>query len=85
MATGGNELVGLLKPAPFKITKVGDPEQTLVDWTDYIRTFRRFLCVTEISGTHTEGHSSCEACKIEKKVLLMVGQDDVETCWEGRR
>ena len=77
MATRGNKLFGLFKPAPFKITKVGDPEQTLLDWTKYIRTFRRFLRVSKVSGTHTEDHRSCEGCKTEKKVLLMVGQDDV--------
>ena len=82
MATRGNELFGLLKPAPFKITKVGDPEQTLLDWTKYIKTFRRFLRVSKVSGTHTEDHSSCEGCETEKDVLLMVGQDDVEMLWK---
>ena len=33
-AVGRNELVALLKPPPLKLSKIGDPEQTLLDWQD---------------------------------------------------
>ena len=46
MAAGGNELAALLKPGPFKFTKVGDPEQTMLDWQEYIERFKRFLEIT---------------------------------------
>ena len=59
MAAAGNELVGLLKPPPFKISKVGDPEQTLLDWQKYIKKFKRFLEVTNVDGTHTDNHLNC--------------------------
>ena len=39
MATGGNELVALLKPAPLNLSKVGDLEQTLFDWQEYVERF----------------------------------------------
>ena len=80
-AAAGNELVGLLKPSPFKISKVGDPEQTLLDWQKYIKKFKRFLEVTNVDGTHTENHLNCQNCKMAKNILLMVGQDDLEMLW----
>ena len=56
MAAGGNELAALLKPEPFKFTKVGDPEQTLLDWQEYIERFKRFLDITKFDGTHSDEH-----------------------------
>ena len=76
--TTGNDLVGLLKPAPFKISKVGDPEQTLLDWQEYVKTFRRFLRVSKVAGTHTAEHRDCGGCEAEKDIFLMIGQNDLE-------
>ena len=49
-AGGGSDLVGLLKPPPFKLFKGGDTEQTLQDWNKYIK---QFLAVTKADSTHT--------------------------------
>ena len=82
MAAAGNDLVGLLKPPPFKITKAGDPEQTLQDWTKYIKQFKRFLSVTKADGVHSEGHANCDGCNAAKNLLLMIGQDGLESLWD---
>ena len=58
----GNDLVGLLKPPAFKITKVGDPEQLLQDWTKYLKQYKRFLSVTKADGEHVAGHVRCGGC-----------------------
>ena len=79
--TGGNELVGLLKPATFKLSKVGDPEQTLLDWQEYIETFKQFLDVTKVDGEHTDDHVDCQGCKTAKTILLMIGQKDLKMLW----
>ena len=63
-AAGGNDLVGLLKPPPFKMSKVGDPEQTLLDWQKYIKSFKRFLRVSKVAGTHTADHRNCGGCEV---------------------
>ena len=66
MATGGNELVALLKPAPLNLSKVGDPEQTLFDWQEYVERFKQFLEVTKVDGTHKDDHVDCGGCKMAK-------------------
>ena len=81
-AGGGNDLVGLLKPPPFKLSKVGDPEQTLQDWKKYVKSFNRFLAVTKADGTHTVDHTNCGGCKAAKNIFLMIGQDALETFWD---
>ena len=35
-------LAMLLKPAPFKVSKKGDPEQTLQDFLEYVELFGQF-------------------------------------------
>ena len=82
MAAGGNELAALLKPGPFRFTKVGDPEQTLLDWQEYIERFKRFLEITKFDGDHTEEHQNCQGCKTAKNILIMFGQKDIETLWK---
>ena len=83
MAAVGNDLVGLLKPPPFKITKAGDPEQTLQDWLKYIKQFKRFLSVTKADGAHSDGHATgCDGCNAAKNLLLMIGQDGLESLWD---
>ena len=62
-AVGGNELVALLKPPPLKLSKIGDPEQMLLDWQEYIKTFKRFIEVTKVDGNHSEEHVNCVGCK----------------------
>ena len=81
-AGGGNELVALLKPPPLKLSKIGDPEQTLLDWKEYVKTFKRFMEVTKIDGDHTEEHVDCVGCKTAKNIILMVGQKELETLWD---
>ena len=81
-AAGGDKLVGLLKPPPFKISKVGDPEQTLLDWQEYIKLFKRFLAVTKVDGTHTAEHRNCQGCEVVKNIFLMIGQEALETLWD---
>ena len=81
-AGGGNDWVGLLKPPPFKLSKVGDPEQTLQDWKKYVKSFNRFLAVTKADGTHTVDHTNCGGCKAAKNILLIIGQDALETLWD---
>ena len=81
-AVGGNKLVALLKPPPLKLSKIGDPEQMLLDWQDYVKTFKRFIEVTKIDGDHTEEHVNCVGCKTAKNIILMVGQKELETLWD---
>ena len=85
VAVRGNELVALLKPPPLKLSKIGDPEQTLLDWQDYVKTFKRFIEVTKIDGDHTEEHVNCVGCKTAKNIILMVGQKELETLWDHVR
>ena len=73
-------LGGVVKASPFKLSKVGDPEQTLLDWQKYVKSFNQFLAVTKADGTHTE-HVDCRGCKVTKDILLMIGQDELETLW----
>ena len=47
----------LLKPPPFTISKVGDPEQLLQDFTEYVKTFRKFVLATGVGGEHTVDHA----------------------------
>ena len=50
----GNDLVELLKlHTLFKITKVGDSEQMLQDWTKYAKQFKHFLCKMKVARDHT--------------------------------
>ena len=77
----------MLKP-PFKLSKVGDPGQTVQDWKKYVKQFNRFLAVTKADGTHTEGHVNYGGCKVAKNILLMINQDELDllgSCWESRR
>ena len=74
--------VGLLKPPPFKILKIGDPDQLLQDQTKYIKQFKRFLSVTKADGGHSDGHINCGGCSISKNMLLMKGHEKLESLWD---
>ena len=56
------EYVTLLKPPAFAISKVGDPEQLLQDFTEYVKTFKKFVLATGVGGVHTVDHAACGAC-----------------------
>ena len=47
------EILNLLKPAPFKVEKKGDPEQLHMDVEKYVDNFNEFLTTTEVDGEHT--------------------------------
>ena len=72
----------LLKPPPFTISKVGDPEQLLQDFTEYVKTFREFVLVTGIGGEHTADHTACGACSKTKATLKLVGGKDMSVLYE---
>ena len=46
----------LLKPAPLKVKKDGDPEYLLSKFNDYMERFDLFLLTTEVGGVHTAEH-----------------------------
>ena len=61
----------LLKPAPFKIGKKGDPEQTLQDFVDYVELLGQFLTTNNADTGPKEQHASCPACLTSKAMLVM--------------
>ena len=67
------DYAALLKPPPFIISKVGDPEQLLQDFTEYVKTFRKFVLATGVGGEHTVDHTACGACSKTKATLELVG------------
>ena len=76
------DYAALLKPPPFTISKVGDPEQLLQDFTEYVKTFRKFVLATGVGGEHTVGHAACGACSKTKATLELVGGKDMCVLYE---
>ena len=72
MMASENDLVGLLKPPPCKLTRIGDPQKMLQDLVNYIKQYGSFLSVTKVARDHSEKHVNCSACSISKNMLLMV-------------
>ena len=67
------EYAALLKPPPFSNSKVGDPEQLLQDFAEYVKTFEKFMLATGVAGNHTDGHAECGGCQKAKATLDLVG------------
>ena len=67
------DYVALLKPPPFTVGKVGDPEQLLHDFKEYIKIFKKLVLVTGVGGDHTGDHTNCGACQKTKATLEWVG------------
>ena len=76
------EYAALLKPPPFSVSKVGDPEQLLQDFVEYVKTFRKFVLATGVGGEHTVGHAACEGCSKTKATLELVGGKDMCVLYE---
>ena len=74
------DYAALLKPPPFTISKVGDPEQLLQDFTEYVKTFRNFVLATGVGGEHTAAHAACGACSKTKATLELVGGRTCASC-----
>ena len=76
------EYAALLKPPPFAISKVGDPEQLLQDFTEYVKTFNKFVLATRVGGVHTVDHAACGACTKIKATLELVGGKEMCVLYE---
>ena len=70
-----------LKPDKFKVTKKGDPDTLLAEFTDYIRKFEEFAKACGFDQGHVPGvddaHQGCGACKKLLTMFKCVGQDEV--------
>ena len=76
------DYAALLKPPSFAISKVGDPEQLLQDFTEYVKTFKKFVLATGVGGVHTVDHAACGACNKLKATLELVGGKDMCVLYE---
>ena len=72
----------MLKPPPFSNSKVGDPEQLLQDFAEYVKTFEKFMLATGVAGNHTDGHAECEGCQKAKATLDLVGGKEMTVLFE---
>ena len=52
-------LFNLLKPAPFKSVKNGDPEALLQDFEEYVEVMQKFFTTTGAAGNHTALCADC--------------------------
>ena len=52
------DYAALLNPPPFKMAKVGDPEQLLQDFVEYIKIFKKFTLATGVGGDHVAAHTN---------------------------
>ena len=75
-------LAMLLKPAPFKVAKKGDPEQTLQDFLDYIELFEQFLTATNANAGHTAQHAQCSTCVKCKAMLVLIGGKEIDSLFK---
>ena len=76
------DYAALLKPPPFSVSKVGDPEQLLQDFTEYVKTFRKFVLATGVGGEHTPTHVTCGGCSKTKATMELVGGKDMCVLYE---
>ena len=67
------DYAALLKPPPFTVAKVGDPEQLLQDFMEYLKIFKKFVLATGVGGEHTGDHVNCGGCQKTKATLELVG------------
>ena len=78
----------LLKPAPFKVRKTGDPEQLLQDFELYVKTFKKFLTATGMDGQHRADHVAnaewgvCGGYVKAKSTLELVAGPDMENLFQ---
>ena len=67
-------LFNLLKPAPFKSVKDGDPEALLQDFEEYVEVMQDFFTTTGAAGDHVDPHTAnCGACLKEKAMMTLIG------------
>ena len=76
------DYAALLKPPPFTGTKMGDPEQLLQDFLEYVKTFNKFMLATGVGGEHTADHAACGGCKKAKATLELVGGQEMCVLFE---
>ena len=76
------DYAALLKPSPFTGTKMGDPEQLLQDFLEYVKTFNKFMLATGVGGDHTADHAECSGCKKAKATLELVGGQEMCVLFE---
>ena len=75
-------LAMLLKPAPFKVSKKGDPEQTLQDFLEYVELFGQFLTATDADADHTDVHANCSTCVKCKAMLVLIGGKEIDSLFK---
>ena len=61
-------LFNLLKPAPFKSVRDGDPETLLQDFEDYVEVMQKLLTTTGAAGEHLAEHINCAGCVKAKAI-----------------
>lgn len=69
------EMKLLLKPDPFHVHKVGNPEPLYQDFMKPVSNFKEFLNATGGEGINTATHADCSSCKKEKATLRLVRGD----------
>ena len=81
------EILNLLKPAPFKVRKKGDPEQLHMEFGKYMDNFTEFLTTTEADGVHSAlqaivDNRSCAGCRKAKVFLKLIGGAEMKDLFE---
>ena len=74
-------LFTLLKPAPFKSVKDGDPEALLQDFEEYVEVMKKFFTTTGAAGAHInphENYENCGACLKEKAMMTLIGGKEMD-------
>ena len=77
-----DSLAVLLKPAPFKVKKKGDPEQLFQDFVEYMELFEQFITATNADGQHADDHVNSSACTKQKAMLILMGGKEVDTLFK---
>ena len=58
-----DRLFNLMKPAPFKAVKDGDPAALLQDFEQYVKLMQKFFITTGAAGDHVDPHNAtCGTC-----------------------
>ena len=74
-------LMMTLKPDKLKVSKKGDPDVLLAEFTEYVRKFGVFIAACGLDRDHVAGaddaHAGCATCRRILATFKCVGQDEV--------
>ena len=70
-----------LNPDKLKVSKKGDPDVLLAEFTEYVRKFGVFIAACGLDRDHVAGaddaHAGCATCRRLLATFKCVGQDEV--------